>query len=275
MKARDILLKLLSVEYPESNIVGNIPIFAPRSEEDRRNDKYDRDFKYVDFYTGLIAFRHKTIRDGGCESLYRTINSIVLSFLKDKANPTLLDLGCGVGRIIYDLAENLTDTNFIGVDLSYNMLQRANDILFSNKTIEIDLSDRGFKKMTLNCKNLAENVQLAQANAMNLPFEDDSFNCVLNTFLVDRVPEPEKVIDESVRVLKKNGLLIFTDPLNYEGEFGGKDKWDNFGSLDKLITKISGKGININEAFEGLLVKNWKRFKHRRYYQRCRKLLSS
>lgn len=242
------LNELLKVKYPQDLLLESIPLFRPRSDEERAGDKYDVDYQFVDWYAGLYAFGHITLKFGGCESLYRTINSIILSHFSKERSYNFLDIGCGVGRTPYDLAELYPNSTFIELDYAYNMLIKANQILFSGENIIVDLSDDGFGKLEIPGKNLSRNVTLIQADAMKLPFKQNVFDCVLNTFLIDRLPDPVKSIQESVRVLKPDGLFILTDPLNFLDE----KLWSKLGTFEKVCKAVEDNGVKIIESFDNL-----------------------
>ncbi len=53
------------------------------------------------------------------------------------------------------------------------------------------------------------------ADAKNLPFKDNSFNLVLLESVLEHIDEPEKVINESYRVLKKKGKIFISIPFVY------------------------------------------------------------
>ena len=50
------------------------------------------------------------------------------------------------------------------------------------------------------------------ADATNLPFLDDSFNCVVCSEVIEHIPEDEKLLLEVKRVLRNNGIFIITTP---------------------------------------------------------------
>jgi len=64
---------------------------------------------------------------------------------------------------------------------------------------------------------------IKQAPGEKIPFEDNTFDVVYSTMVLEHVKDPKKVIRESVRVLKKGGYLQFVIP-NYgsfwEGHYG-------------------------------------------------------
>ncbi len=61
-------------------------------------------------------------------------------------------------------------------------------------------------------KKLADkNIRVLQADARNLPFEDVSFDCVVETNMLHHIPEFQNVFTEVKRVLKKGGSFFLMD----------------------------------------------------------------
>ena len=50
------------------------------------------------------------------------------------------------------------------------------------------------------------------SSATALPFQNDSFDCIVCTEVLEHLPEPINVLNEFRRVLKKNGMLFLTTP---------------------------------------------------------------
>ena len=48
------------------------------------------------------------------------------------------------------------------------------------------------------------------ANAESLPFEDETFDCVVGNFMIMHVPRPDRAASEMVRVLKPSGRLALS-----------------------------------------------------------------
>lgn len=61
-----------------------------------------------------------------------------------------------------------------------------------------------------------ENVVVA--NAVNIPFKDESFTTVFGNCVLEHIPGIDNVLREISRVLKKDGKLIFTVPSDLVGE---------------------------------------------------------
>lgn len=112
-----------------------------------------------------------------------------LNFLRGyiKDGERILDLGCGNGRI----AELFKDKNveYIGVDNSEKLIDLAKKTYESNK------------------------VKFVVADGLNLPFPDNYFDKVFSIAVLHHIPSRElrdKFLKETHRVLKKEGMAVFT-----------------------------------------------------------------
>ena len=50
-------------------------------------------------------------------------------------------------------------------------------------------------------------------SALNMPIDDESYDCVLSTAVLEHLEEPQRALNESYRVLKPGGHAIYTMPL--------------------------------------------------------------
>jgi len=87
-----------------------------------------------------------------------------------------------------------------GMGLSY-LAKKA------NKVVGCDIDEKILKYPRDTYKN-RDGIEIKQADAQNLPFEDNSFDLVLLYEAIYYLPEPEKFINEAKRVLRDNGILI-------------------------------------------------------------------
>ena len=62
-------------------------------------------------------------------------------------------------------------------------------------------------------------------SAESLPFEDESFDVVLSTQVLEHVPDPPRALAEAVRVLKRGGRLILTVPGVWPTHEAPHDYW--------------------------------------------------
>ncbi|MDO4308084.1 MAG: class I SAM-dependent methyltransferase [Eubacteriales bacterium] len=99
-----------------------------------------------------------------------------------------------------------------------------------------------------------DNLTFEVADAVNLPYEDNSFDVVLIANALHVMPDPEKALEEIDRVLKKKGILIAPNFVNH--------KRGLISSLWSGILKIAGITFEhqwSTEEYREFLEKNgWK-----------------
>lgn len=95
---------------------------------------------------------------------------------------SLLDVGCGSGWSSYILSKE-------GYDV-----------------VGIDLNAKAFECPTV------PHLTLVEGSAMDLPFEDASFDVVGSHQAIEHIPDPQKAILEMIRVLKPGGTLCIVGP---------------------------------------------------------------
>jgi 2-polyprenyl-6-hydroxyphenyl methylase/3-demethylubiquinone-9 3-methyltransferase len=95
----------------------------------------------------------------------------------------ILDVGCGAGFLSNALGREKFDVT--GLDLSLSSLNVAQS------------------------RDLGGKVKYLQADAYNMPFEDESFDVVTSTDFLEHVSEPKQVLKEVSRVLRPNGFFFY------------------------------------------------------------------
>ncbi len=104
---------------------------------------------------------------------------------KLKENWQVLELGCGTGYFTKELAK--TNCKVIAVDIAFNLIKEAKKII--NK----------------------KNIYFVIDNAYQMNFKNKSFNAVIGSSVLHHL-----IIDEALReiyrVLKPNGIIVFTEP---------------------------------------------------------------
>ena len=112
-----------------------------------------------------------------------------------EAGDKVLDLGCGEGRhVISAYIEG--DVHSVGVDLSLDDLRTTLDKF-------ADFDEPG---------NAAKSFGLSSANALQLPFADDTFDKVICSEVLEHIPDYEGALAEIQRVLKPGGLFCASVP---------------------------------------------------------------
>lgn len=98
----------------------------------------------------------------------------------------VLEIACGTGRVTKHIRHALDDAGkLMATDLNPGMIDIARDVL------------RGM------------DIEFRVADAQALPFNDESFDCVVCQFGFMFVPDKVKAFAEVSRVLKKDGRIIF------------------------------------------------------------------
>jgi ubiquinone/menaquinone biosynthesis C-methylase UbiE len=141
---------------------------------------------------------------------------------KIKANDLVIELGCGYGRVLPQIAQKARQV--IGIDTSRSSIELG-------------------KKMLKNFSNIS----LLQMNALELDFKNNYFDVVLciqngiSAFHVNQV----NLINESIRVTKPGGFILFS---SYSGKFWKhRLKWFRLQSEAGLLGEIdyekTGNGV--------------------------------
>jgi len=96
-------------------------------------------------------------------------------------NLRVLDAGCAIGNLLLYAIDRGYDSNLLyGIDIEFRLIETAKKLVKGNFTI---------------------------GNIENIPFKDNSFDCIFNYDVLEHVAEPNKVINEFNRVIQNNGFL--------------------------------------------------------------------
>ncbi len=104
----------------------------------------------------------------------------------------ILEIGCGWGRLLVGFKKKFPGSQVTGIDITKDFLEKAKFIL---------------KKELGSC-----NVSVLQGDAMKLNFEEDFFDTVVTSRVLQYVENPQKAVDGCYRVLKKGGRLVVCLP---------------------------------------------------------------
>lgn len=96
-------------------------------------------------------------------------------------NSKILDVGCGDAEMLEHMQKVKTPTYAVGID-------------FREKLIRHNI------------------INILRGDAENLPFTNQSFDCVIAAAVIEHLPNPANALTEFKRVLKQGGVLIITTP---------------------------------------------------------------
>jgi demethylmenaquinone methyltransferase / 2-methoxy-6-polyprenyl-1,4-benzoquinol methylase len=148
-----------------------------QSKEERVHGVFEKIYENYDHMNSVISFQqHIKWRND------------TMKKMNVKKGSKALDVCCGTADWTIALAEAVgADGSVVGLDFSKNML----------KIGEEKLKERSLDQATL-----------VHGNAMELPFEDNSFDYVTIGFGLRNVPDYNQVLREMQRVVKPGGIAV-------------------------------------------------------------------
>lgn len=148
-----------------------------QSKEQRVHGVFEKISDNYDTMNSVISFQ-----------LHKRWRADTMKRMNVQPGTKALDVCCGTGDWTIALAEKVgPNGKVVGLDFSKNMLK---------------VGEEKVKDLNL------EQVQLIHGNAMELPFEDNSFDYVTIGFGLRNVPDYLQVLKEMNRVLKPGGIGV-------------------------------------------------------------------
>jgi SAM-dependent methyltransferase len=160
--------------HQQYDIMDGIPVFAPLLID----QFYEQRIWTTDMSLSPKAPLKEKILSWLINTFYlaQRRKNYIKKMLKGKKG-LVLDVGCGGGKQLYHAVGPV-----LGIDICMNGLKKARQVYSS----------------------------VAQADVLSLPFQDNLFDCVVSTDLIEHVPvlQKEKLFAEMWRVLKSGGILV-------------------------------------------------------------------
>jgi SAM-dependent methyltransferase len=185
---------------------------ATKSEEDRAlARKFDKDFFDGDRKNGYGGFNYMP-------KFWQPVIPTFQEYWNLNSNSSLLDVGCAKGFMLYDLSLLIPNIKLAGIDISEYAIENA-------------------------VNEVAPFVSVA--NAVNLPFEDNSFDVVISINTVHNLEREEcaKALQEIERVSKGNSYIT-VDAYRNEEE---KKRMFDWNLTAKTIMSVDEWVIFFNE----------------------------
>ncbi|OEH91204.1 class I SAM-dependent methyltransferase [Bacillus solimangrovi] len=169
----------------------------------------------------LVGFFDSMVQTSWLSGIHGELKGISGSW----SNLSILDVGCGTGRLLMRGAEEARQLT--GVDLSEAMIQSAQQVM----------------------KPYISKTNLSVGDACELPLQDDQFDLSLATCVLFLLPEPEVAMQEMLRVTKKAGRIITLNPSVYLTE-----------EVAEELCRVSDMS-----EFEKTTLKQWSKVSQRRH----------
>lgn len=118
----------------------------------------------------------------------------IVEYIHAFGKARILDLGCGMGTTLLRLVqEYAVGTQFIGVDFSEKMIERARN---------------GSQQLP---SSIRSKIGFFTADAQALPYMDGQFDLIYSECVFNLIPDREKAMREVERLLSPGGVFIYTD----------------------------------------------------------------
>jgi phosphatidylethanolamine/phosphatidyl-N-methylethanolamine N-methyltransferase len=137
----------------------------------------------------------------------------------------ILEVGVGTGL---SLPSYSSGTRIVGIDISEPMLVKA------RRRVQIE--------------KLSHVESIAVGDAENLDFPDASFDVVVAQYVVTAVPNPERALDEFLRVVRPGGEIIITTRIGAETGLRG--------TIEKLLMPVTSR-LGFRTEFAWSRYENW------------------
>lgn len=99
----------------------------------------------------------------------------------------ILDIGTADGLMLSKTKKEFPSTECIGLEYSKELIKACKD----------------------------KNIKIIHGDAQNMPFKDGAFDVAIATALIEHVSQPMKMLRETYRILKPDGILIITTPNSF------------------------------------------------------------
>lgn len=132
------------------------------------------------------------------------------SLLPPLVGLTVLDVGCGTGRLLCRLAERHPSARLFGLDLSNKMLECAQQ----------------------NAAARGASIHFVQGECERLPFKNGQFDVIICSHGFHHFTDQPRAVAEMARVLGPGGMLFLID--------GDRDSWWGWFVFHGIVTLIEG-----------------------------------
>ncbi len=186
------------------------------------------------FFASWMRFLHRAFDYNGKRKLAKIIIERTADYVKIPDGGVGLDVGCGSGALSIACAKKNPKATMVGCDIWSGSYKSE----FSKKLCEDNAKLEGLA-----------NVKFEEGNAVNLPFEDESFDAVTSNYVYHNIAgqNKQKLLLETFRVLKKGGVFVIHDLMNKS----------SYGDMNKFMEKLKKDGyqdVRLIDTTRGLFM---------------------
>ena len=186
------------------------------------------------FFASWMRFLYRAFDYNGKRKLAKVIIEGTADYVKIPDGGLGLDVGCGSGALTIACAKKNPKATMVGCDIWSGTYKSE----FSKKLCEDNAKLEGI-----------ENVRFEEGNAVNLPFEDQSFDAVTSNYVYHNISgqNKQKLLLETFRVLKKGGVFVIHDLMSKS----------RYGDMNKFIEKLKKDGyqdVKLIDTTKGLFM---------------------
>lgn len=139
-----------------------------------------------------VADKYDIMNDLMSFGIHRIWKKITIEYSSVRKGQKVLDLAGGTGDLTAKFSQIVGDDGLVVLaDINESMLKVGRD----------KLRDKG----------LFKNIEYVQANAEELPFADNFFDCITISFGLRNVTDKQKALESMWRVLKPGGRLLILE----------------------------------------------------------------
>jgi len=177
-----------------------------------------------------VAARYDMMNDLMSGGVHRIWKRFTVELSAVRKGHAVLDIAGGTGDLAARFSRIVgTEGRVVLADINESMLQVGRDKL-------IDHGHQG-------------NIEFVQADAQDLPFPDDSFDCITIAFGLRNVTDKDRALRSMLRVLKPGGRLLVLEFSKPNNELLGK-AYDNYSFR---VLPLMGKLVaNDSESYQYL-----------------------
>lgn len=171
------------------------------------------------FFSGWAVYARREFSYNRHNSVSRRVIDWVSDQVQVSKNAKILDVGCGSGGLTIACAKKNPQSHVLGIDRWGAEFGHYSKAMCYDKAIRENV----------------QNVEFLQADACELPFDDETFDALISNYVYHNIVGKDKqgLLLESFRVLKKGGVFAIHDLMSPR----------RYGDMQAFIKKLEALGF--------------------------------